>query len=41
MDYNRNGMDSAESYSMRQSKQGRYDYNFGNFNSDSRFPGIL
>lgn len=41
MNNNRNGMDSAESYLIRQSKQFGYDKSFGVFNPDRRFPGIV
>lgn len=41
MDNNRNGMDSAESYLIRQSKQFGYDKSLGVFNPDRRFPGIV
>lgn len=41
MDNNRNRMDSAESYLIRQSKQFGYDKSLGVFNPDSRFPGIV
>lgn len=41
MDNNRNGMDSAESYLIRQSKQFGFDKSFRVFNPDRRFPGIV